>query len=89
MDKYVANIADQDMRLGEKHDTSINVDMVNLGNSDELTRLLQDAYLGGDNERMESPCPTCENSDNLALTGESMQPFRFVNGMEEAYSCCY
>lgn len=45
MDKYVANIADQDMRLGEKHDTSINVDMVNLGNSDELTRLFQDAYL--------------------------------------------
>ena len=49
MDKYVANIADQDMRLGEKHDTSINVDMVNLGNSDELTRFFQDAYLGGEN----------------------------------------
>lgn len=54
MDKYVANIADQDMRLGEKHDTSINVDMVHLGNSDELTRLFQDAYLGGENERMEA-----------------------------------
>ena len=54
MNNYIAAISDQDTRLSERDDTSNNVEIVGLGNTDELAHLFQDADMGLENERMEA-----------------------------------
>jgi hypothetical protein len=54
MDNYMAAISNQDRHLSERDDTSINIDIIHLGNTDELAHLFQDADMGLESERMEA-----------------------------------
>ena len=54
MDNYIAAFQEQNMLLNERDDSSfIDVDMVDFGNSDELTYSYQDDDMQVENEMLE------------------------------------
>ena len=54
MDNYIAAFQEQNMLLNERDDSSfIDVDMVDFGNSDELTYSYQDDDMQVENEKLE------------------------------------
>ena len=70
MDNYIAASQEQNMRISVRDDTSsIDFDMVDFENSDELISSYQDAEMEVENESVETyplPVRTLTDVDNLA-----------------------
>jgi transposase len=76
MDNYIAASQEQNMRISVRDDSSsIDFDMVDFENFDELADSYEDADMEVENERMATyflPVRTLTAVDNLAITGENI-----------------
>ena len=76
MNNYIAASQEQNMLISIRDDSSsIDFDMVDFENSDELTDSYEDADVEVENERMATyflPVRTLTGIDNLAITGENV-----------------
>jgi transposase len=76
MDNYIAASQEQNMRISVRDDSSsIDFDMVDFENFDEVTDSYEDADMEVENERMATyflPVRTLTAVDNLAITGENI-----------------